>query len=62
MKNKLKNIKTWHMGLAIKITDLFSTKNKINEDFAISIIDSLKKEDREMLQSYLKNVVNYLYK
>ena len=50
------------MGLAIKITDLFSTKNKINEDFAISIIDSLKEEDRKMIQSYLKNVINYLYK
>ena len=62
MKNKLKNIKTWHIFLALQIIDLFNTENEEKIEYAMEIIRTLNEEDRVLIDCYFQSVINYLYK
>jgi len=60
MKNKLKNIKTWHIGIAKTCIDLFRTGKKDEEEFAKAIVDSLEEGDRKIVHNYIRNIINYI--
>ena len=51
MKNNLKNIKTWHIGIAKTYIDLFRTAKKDEEEFAKAIVDSLEEGDRKIVHN-----------
>jgi len=60
MKNKLKNIKTWHIGIAKTYIDLFRTGKNDEEEFAKAIVDSLEERDRKIVHNYIRNIINYI--
>ena len=59
MKNKLRNIKTWHIGLAKTYLDLFESGELDKEEFALRIVDSLDEGDRKILLAYIQNYIDY---
>lgn len=59
MKNKLKNIKIWHIGITKTYIDLFSTGKKDEEEFAKRIVDSLEEGDRKIVFNYIQNYINH---
>lgn len=58
MKKKLKNIKTWHIGIAKTYIDLFRTGKKEEEEFAKRIVESLEEGDRKIVLDYIQNYIN----
>ena len=58
MKKKLKNIKTWHIGIAKTYIDLFRTGKKEEEEFAKRIVESLEEGDRKIVLDYIQNHIN----
>jgi len=58
MKKKLKNIKTWHIGIAKTYIDLFRTGKKEEEEFAKRIVKSLEEGDRKIVLDYIQNHIN----
>jgi hypothetical protein len=59
MKNKLRNIKTWHIGLAKTYLDLFESGEWDKELFALRIVDSLDKGDKKIVLDYIQNYIEY---
>ena len=58
MKKKLKNIKTWHIGIAKTYIDLIRTGKKEEEEFAKRIVESLEEGDRKIVLDYIQNYIN----
>jgi hypothetical protein len=59
MKNKLRKIRTWHIGIAKTYLDLFESRELDKEEFALRIVDSLDEGDRKIVLAYIQNYIDY---